>query len=353
MNYYNGIPNTIQYNSSELIVGEQNICEAVNTDKEIFFNESYVVSGKLTAKKIYATYNLSILGSVEAEEIIVNGTLLVNGDIKTNLLQCQKNIMCSGKLQAEELICDSDVMVLSVVANRVTIGGNLLVMRTIDVNRECKIGLNLFAQEGISGSANFIVQSAIAGDYFDVDGHVEGNIYEIATMFTKMTTEKEENNKTGGRNNLFCKKLNELLTSLENEVFTKNEEILEQISECSKIQRISFDEMKYLLEEIIRISYCDKIDNLRDYLLVQYADKVFPEQLKKYKTIEVVFSVMIQGVDVSELQYFAENLLEFMMSLRAICICYENEVNFIADRVFSFVGIKYSVVKRRFEEAML
>ena len=50
----------------------------------------------------------------------------------------------------------------------------------------------------------------------------------------------------------------------------------------------------------------------------------------------------------SELEYSANNLLELTMSLRIITAIYESALDEYADKIFSFIGLKYSFVNKQF-----
>ena len=66
----------IQFNSGDHVLGNKNVTEAVITDGDIVFNESYVVIGEsLEAKNIHATYDLDVVANIAAVTIIVNGNL--------------------------------------------------------------------------------------------------------------------------------------------------------------------------------------------------------------------------------------------------------------------------------------
>ena len=73
----------IQFNSGDHVLGNKNVTEAVITDGDIVFNESYVVIGEsLEAKNIHATYDLDVVANIVAVTISVNGNLFVKGDIE-------------------------------------------------------------------------------------------------------------------------------------------------------------------------------------------------------------------------------------------------------------------------------
>ena len=98
----------IQFDSTLLQAGNTNVAEAVETDDDLYFNETYVVIGaRLSGNMIHATYDLTVIGDVEADTIEINGELTVNGNIKADKLRCRR-LVCTGKVCVKELLCDED-----------------------------------------------------------------------------------------------------------------------------------------------------------------------------------------------------------------------------------------------------
>lgn len=338
----------IQYETSDILVGNTNIAEAIETSDDLLFSETYVVTGaKLSANKIHANYDLIIIGDLEAEDIEVNGELVVNGNLKAEKVRCLK-LVCTGKTQVGCLLCDEDVLAKFVTGNSVHIQGSLLVTDTIIIDDECSVDRNIMAGEGISGSGILHANSTIVGEYFDFDGNIETNVYEIATMFESVVSKSSESDDSQIQD--YDKRLEKLLDNFLKDIIQEEEDtILEEISKCAKVQKVSFEELYYLFCEIDRISYVDKICNLRDCLLVKYAENVFPESILTYETVEHVFTDMIKSVDESELEYSAENLIQFIFSLKIVSTVLRDNLEEYADKIFSSIGLKYGFVKKQFE----
>lgn len=116
----------IQYDTSEQIVGGVNIAEAIQTDKRLVFNESYTITGiKAAAPSVYACYDLTVTGDLDAEEIEVRGNLYVMGNIKAKKLSCLKSIVCSGDIDAE-MIYGSEIVANDIVCSVISCTGNIL-----------------------------------------------------------------------------------------------------------------------------------------------------------------------------------------------------------------------------------
>ena len=335
----------IQYETSDILVGDTNIAEAIETDEDLLFSESYVVAGeKLKAGTIHANYNLVIIGDIEADSIEVNGELVVNGNIKARNVICLK-LICTGKANINMLQCNEDVLAKLVTGDSIQVQGSILATDTIFIDNECSVERNIVAGEGISGSGSLHAGSTVVGDYFDFEGIIESNVYEIATMFETVHYENKDNN-----DKEFSERIEKLLSEFYDTVMPEEEDfILGAIYKCSKIQRVSFEELHYLFCEIDRISYLSEITNLRDYLLVKYTEIVLPNSIRDYETIEHVYSNMIVGVDYDELAYSADDLLQFAYSLKIVTTTFKYKEDIFAEKIFSSIGLKYNFVKKQFE----
>ncbi len=338
----------IQFDGAELVLGGVNTAETVQTDGDIYFNESYVLVGELLqAKKIHATYDLTIIGDVAADVIEANGNVFVSGNIKANSIRCSQ-LHCDGKVNVGSIKCDEEVIAKNISTEKLQTQGTVFVSDTLNIDGLCEAERNIVAIEGISGQGKLEAENAIAGEYFDFDGDIETKVYEIATMgdhdsSTAVNTIIQDTR-------TYSEKLEYLLKHFVQDIIEQEEDqIIEEIEKCAEKQKVSFDELLYLFNEIDRISYLNELDNYRDYLLVKYADEVFPSEFKEYETISHVFTQLMKNTDPEELEYSANSLTELMMSLKIITTLYGEVDNENVDKVFEFIGLKYSFVNKLFE----
>ncbi len=343
----------IEFNTAPMVCGGANIIEAFIASESIRFNESYVITGDcLRAEDIYAMYDLTIIGDVHAEKLNVNGKLYVAGNIIVDEIQCANGITCGGKIQCKQICCDTDVITTMIDAEEIDIYGSLLVSASVNVGAGCKVERNIIVGEGFSGSGNLKADNVMAVDYFDFDGSTSARVFEMETMYKKIQnvgvvqSEIPENEKDIVSLAEGLEKFYEFC--IDRLVENQEEVIIDILSECAEIQKESFAEIAFLFNEIVRISYLDKIENLMDYLIVTYAKNVFPDKLIEYETIEHVFSQFLEEIEVDELNFAVNNIYEFMIALKIIDK-YFPEDDEIADCVFSFIGIRYKTVKRQFE----
>ena len=130
----------IQFNSGDYVLGNKNVAEAVVTDGDIVFNESYVVIGEsLEARDIHATYDLDVLTDIVAETISVNGNLFVKGDIEADEIICRGSFYCTGEVRVNKCNLGSHAMIGSVIGKEVYTTGDLFIKTTIDTDSSLEV----------------------------------------------------------------------------------------------------------------------------------------------------------------------------------------------------------------------
>lgn len=343
----------VEYNTSPLKCGGANIIEAFDSSESIRFNESYVIIGDcLRADEIYAMYDLTIMGDVSADKLCVNGKLYVSGNIMVDEIQCTNGITCGGKIQCKQIVCDADVIATMLDSEEIDIYGSLLAAASVNVENDCKVERNILAGEGFSGAGSLKADNLMVVDYFDFDGESVARVFEMETMYKKIcsaATGKNKDDEESEEVESLTEGVKRFYSSfIEKLVENEEEQIIDNLNECAEIEKVSFAELAFLFNEIVRISYLDKIENLMDYLLAIYAKNVFSEQLVAYETLEHVFSQFLEEVELDELEFAVNNIYEFMIALKIVDQFFPEDDE-IADRVFSFIGIRYKTVKKQFE----
>ncbi len=72
-----------QYDSASVTIGGKNVLESFSRQEHSIFNETYVIIGsELQSTTIQASYDLVVVGDVDAYEISVNGNLTVIGNLQ-------------------------------------------------------------------------------------------------------------------------------------------------------------------------------------------------------------------------------------------------------------------------------
>lgn len=339
----------IQFDTSEIVVGGVNIAEAICTEKDLIFNESYTVVGKsLKAPSIYACYDLTILGDLEVTEIEVRGNLFVTGNIKATQISCLKSIICSGNIFTETVV-GNEIIANDITCQRIISTGNIVARTTIDISESLKTEKSVMTGEGILGSGQFDSQGAIAVEYFNFDGRVLGKVIELET--DSEFGEPHSCSQNDEDLTEFAARTKErILKELQKAGEVDENELVNTITRLSGIDDNMLSDWKLLSEYLVELSYLDRITNFRDYLFAIMAKKILPKEITGYETIEHVFGKMLVNInkELDSLPFHAKNVEEFAYALKIIVFC-EKEINMekdeALDRVFQSVGIKYKTVK--------
>lgn len=339
----------IQFDTSELVVGGVNVVEAIQSDKRLVFNESYTVVGrKVLASSVYACYDLTVIGNFEIEEIEVKGNLYVMGDIKTKRLSCLKTIVCSGKIEAE-IIYGSEIVANEIVCSSISCTGNVVVTTTIDVDESFKSDKSIMAGEGILGRGQFSAKNAAAVEYFDFDGEVLGKVMELDTdsVFGELHTNLPREDTYEEASSKLKEKISE---ELQKAGEIGEDQLVDFVNRLSETDVDMLSDWKKLTEDLVKLSYIDKITNFRDYLIVIMAEKLLPEEIVGYETIEHVFGSLLIEAEKSldTLPFHARNVDDLAYALKTVTFCSNElkiDVDEAFDRIFQSIGIKYKTVK--------
>ena len=351
----------IQFNSGDHVLGNKNVAEAVTTDGDIVFNESYiVVGGSLEASTIHATYDLDVMTDVVAGRISVNGNLFVKGDIEADEIICRGYFYCTGEVRVNKCNLGSHAMVGSVIGKEVYAAGELFIKTTIDTDSSLEVDGLVVAGEGIMGDGSFMAKAAIANEYFEFSGKNNSKVFEISEMeFTEVSASENDNDSHGDINEM----------TIENAIDTFNKVLDKSINEWSQFEEAEFiGEVRKVAESmcdlqmidrvvdtVIALSYERQIENFKDYLYVLCAKNSFPDGMTKYDTLQPVIEDMLNEATykIDKMDYKAKNIQELAVSLFALKYYYEQlpiSVEEAADKIFSSIGIRYSTVEHIWRE---
>ena len=343
----------LQYNDGDNTVGNQNVAEAVTTDGDIYYNESYIVIGdKLSANIIYATYDLTVIGDVSVNEMTVMGSLLVKGDLNAQKLTCHGDFICSGKARITDLEADSLIYSDSLDGDTVSSSGDVFIRLTLDTNESLDVDGTVVAGEGITGAGTYNAGATIACEYFQFDGDTETSavvvdgmeIFQATALIPDIPTEEIDIERAIQDLDDTLKKTLKEWSELEEEDFVR------EISAAADLIP-NLNPTSLVVDYIINLSYEKDITNFRDYLFACWAADEFPEELRNYETITPVLSDMLQEAHahVGEMDFYAPSIREFALSL-FILSKYKDTLPIsekdAANKIFSSIGLLYNTVER-------
>lgn len=334
----------IQFDTSTTQIGGENITEAVQCDKQLVFNESYTVVGRiLKAPSIYASYDLTVIGDIEADEIKIRGNLFVVGNIKAGSISCLKSIICNGNIDAGKIFGD-EITAENINCHNLSCNGNVIVRSVIDVQESIKVDKSVLTGEGILGSGQFSAKNAVAAEYFEFDGSVNGKVMELETD----ATFGELQDTTGDEAlTTVAATLSEVISAYLSCAGNIDEDNLVQaVSKVSAIDEKLLSDWEKLINKLVELSYFDSITNFRDYLYVVMAKKLLPKEITEYETMTHVFDAMLVDAEqeIDSLEFHAKTLDDIAYCIKIISLC-EADIKIgkdeALDRVLQKLGIKY------------
>ena len=348
---------TQQYDTSDTIIGDKNILEAFDCEDVVLFNESYVVIGEEThARIIRAAYDLTVIGDLSASEIQVNGILTVTGSVAAQKINCSNNLLCQGNVTADNIYVGGDMMADSVKCSDFLCDGNAVIRTTIDIDKSSRTEKTMVACEGIIGGGTFAALNAIANEYFEFDGDIEGHIVELETETTLSEISEPEPVEIAA--DFSGLPIEEALAKISERIraeYDRMEELdedtlLELTQKLSSGSLGELEDMGKLFEQLTQISYKDEIDDLGDYLVIEYAKKNLPSQLYRYETVEHVDSILLPNATaiLEELEFIPSSVEKIAQALHIIMQLQDTlplSMEALCDKVFSSVGLRFATVK--------
>ena len=337
---------TIKYYSAS--ESNKNVADAIVTDKNITFMESYMVYGQLlAAKEIYANYDLHIFGDLRADTITVLGKLYVSGDISANTIVCSNSVYCEGEIKAQEVVVDEFIFARSVICSSLK-AQDVIVQGYLDVQDNIDVHGNLISGDGIMGNGTLMAENVIAINYFDFSGDIKGNVVDLSDdMLGQRTKDIQVSDQKNDKDSI--EKAAAILKNSLNEIRDLEEDdYVQKIIEAGQIlpnMKVSGD----LIEYVDSLGYKNKIDNLYDYLILVWASCEFPPELKLYDTVEPIFSVLLEDANrrIDQLVFEPENLEQVIKALY-VASNYNKSIplplDTLYDKLLMTIGPRYKTV---------
>ena len=330
------MPEIIQFDKSEKVSSGKNITDSASYGQPVYFHESYIVTGDLKAPKVYGSYDLVILGDLTADEIEVKGKLTVTGKIRTRDLYVEKSLVCGKEIASGRIVVSGNLQAESIYCDVLNCYGNVVVQTIAEVNKEIEAHNSFVALEGIIGKGNICSSKIITGEYFEFEGKVTGQVIDLGGEDTSEDYIEEFKNK-------ICDEI-QMNGDMDEEHLSKF------VHEIAELDHSHWFEWADLIDRIIDISYDDSVQNFRDYLLILYANRIFPKEITSYETLNHVFQEMLKESQCkcTEMSYSAQNVEEVSQSIRIIAYCEEQltiDKKDALDKVFQSIGIKYKTVE--------
>lgn len=379
---------TRQIDSDASIDKTENILLGSSIDSGVVFNESFTVIGDVDIDKlVIANYDLSIIGDVHCLELEVKKSLTVRGDIECDKLTCNGFLSVTGEIKCKDIVVGEWISAESIICDRLACS-NVIAQRIIECEKNIEVDNTIVACEGIISSGTASAQYIYAVDYFDHTGEVDGSVYEAATgtnpvqqVVEKIVEKIVEKKVEVPVTKIIEKKVEVPVTKVvekrvevpvyktytpieaaalwkssmkkyyESIVKLDEDELCDAIKKMGAGEPPRMNDVYDILQRIISISYLSKIENFYDYLVLIAAQNYLPDELKKYDTVEGVFTYMFAEARaaVNDLEFSVENISELQYALWVI-VTYSDKLGVpvatALDKVFSSIGLRYSTVDR-------
>lgn len=357
----------IQYDTADTVIGDKNILEAFDCDSVMIFNESYIIIGDETsARKINATYDLTIVGSLTVDEIYVNGTLTVLGNLEARKIVCYNNMICQGDVSAEYIYVGKDLIADSIKCTEFSCYGNAVVRTTIDIDKSSRTRKTMIACEGIIGAGVFVALNAIANEYFEFDGDIHGRILELDTETVlsdiKLTVTAQSRvlpvQAVAIDQEIAKLPMDQVVKLVSDRLFQEYEQLnqydqnklLELTHLLSSSAIRDLNNVDTLLRHLTLLSSDAEINDIGDYLLIAYAKEKLPKQVYRHRCVEYVENVLRPKAEASleDMEFIPSTVRKIAQSLYIIVQLEDAlplSADVLLDKVFSSIGLRFSTVQ--------
>ena len=143
---------------------------AIKSRTEAIFKASYIVGSSLHIDgKITASFDLIIVGDVEAEDIDIKGSFICLGNCDV-----QNSITVQGKIfgkniRAKNIEVHDEITANEIVTDVINADGNIIIGQTLAVEELAKSGQKIICGETAYGAGKISAQEIITGEELDMD----------------------------------------------------------------------------------------------------------------------------------------------------------------------------------------
>ena len=324
--------------SSKHKIGGRNIISGDELKPNVRFNETYIVVGDVKdLGDAEAMYNLTFIGNVKAANLVVQGDLYIEGNINAQSISC-KSLVCSGNIDVNTLYC-TNVYANNIKANdKITASDNIVSSGYVSARTSCEVRENLYAPGGITVQGTLQAGTAIAGD-LDCDQKTEATVFlihEVEPSSPGSEEKSQEDLRTTARR---------VESEIEEEVRQqKPRQKIAKLWDYAQMQPLSFEEERYLINELYRILQDGEIENYKDYLIVSYLDE-YNEMLSEDEKKKA--KILLSQVDAASLKYSTSSLYDFAYSLKIVSASEDLMDSEAPSKVFSLLGVRYQYLRDR------
>lgn len=153
------------------------VVSGVDEKDDVIFKTSFIVASDLVCSgNVSALFDLVVFGDIDVEEMDVKGKLICLGNCKVNGQLMVQNIIWAEDIVAESVVTHDQIVAQSIDATNISADGNVIVGRTLSVEKIANIGEALLCGETVFGSGKVVANSVLTLEPIDLDEGIDAII---------------------------------------------------------------------------------------------------------------------------------------------------------------------------------
>lgn len=164
------------------------VIASIAEDSDVTFKASYVVVSDVNVSgKIFAAFDLIVIGNVSAKELEVKGKFICLGDCNVKKSIIVQGEIIASTLIAETISCRDKVTATNIDVDSIVADSNILVENTLVVAKKAESTLKIICGETAFGSGKICARSLLTGESIDLDDGVDAIVnpwsYPVTPIF--------------------------------------------------------------------------------------------------------------------------------------------------------------------------
>ena len=164
---------------------------SVKSDAEVVFRASYIVGSNLHIDgKITASFDLIVLGDVEAQDIDVKGGFICLGNCNIDNSITVQGKMFGKSVRAKHIDVHDEMIAQEIDVEELNVDGNIILGQTLAVEISAESGQKILCGETAYGAGKISAYEIITGEELDMDGGMKA-VVEPSKILVGQTHESQ------------------------------------------------------------------------------------------------------------------------------------------------------------------
>lgn len=318
--------------------------------------EYYLLQKKMNNRKLAFKSKVIIVNDIEADELRFFYDVVFIGNVKVRTLNADSNVTVIGKFDSENttvkgsLIVKNDIAVKYLNAKNVRVDGGMSTISNATIEESFYSSENAIFESDVNCPLVYCEQAIIISGSAKVDRVVYGEFCDCNCDCNQLLQIGTEYNVRASLGTEIVNCQEELQGLIEEDDWEEILSYLKSISGKTRSNMENYEQYNRMLE----YSYMTHLNNLNEYIdiIYIYFNKFF--LLKSSGVIEDVYNAFIvDNTEYISLKFKIHSHDEFAECLQKLCKLKDNIdkviYSFLLDELYSNIGIKYNLVKRKLE----